>query len=105
MNSIFLEVLMSAVDMDSCGISARDHVDDPLNDALADAGVGEVSGGGSGKGMVIVDVEIFDENRFPEALAIIRRVLLEVGAPANTVIQRNAPVKQRYGIQDPPGPS
>jgi len=54
---------------------------------------------------VVVDVEVFDENRFPEALAIIRRVLLEVGAPAKTVIQRYAPLKEQYAIQDPSGPS
>lgn len=105
MKSTFLEVIMSSADMSACGIGARDQVDDPLNDALGDAGVGEVSGGGSGNGMVVVDVEVFDEDRFPEALAIIRRVLLEVGAPANTVIQRYAPLKEQYAIQDPSGPS
>jgi hypothetical protein len=105
MGSVFVEVIMASKDLIACGITARDQIDDPLNDALGDAGVGEVSGGGGGKEAVILDVEVFDENRFAEALAIIRRVLLEVGAPATTVIQRYAPVKEQYGIQDPSGPS
>ncbi len=64
----------------------RFEVEDALQDALSEAGVGEVTGGGTGEGVSIVDVEVTD---FDRALPIIRRVLRELRVPPGVRISHN----------------
>ena len=64
-----------------------ERFEDPLDDALREAEAGEVTGGGTSLGgdpFSGVDVEATD---LEQALEIIRRVLIERGAPAGTVIE------------------
>jgi len=49
MNAFFLEIVSQNSDFTFTG---RDEVEDPLNGALAEAGAGEVAGGGGGLGRV-----------------------------------------------------
>ena len=64
----------------------RREVEDALDDALSEAGVGEVTGGGTGADTSIVDVEVTD---FDRALPIIRRVLRELRVPRGVRISHN----------------
>lgn len=64
----------------------RWEVEDALEDALSEAGVGEVTGGGTGVDKSIVDVDVTD---FDRALPIIRRVLQELRVPRTVQISHN----------------
>ena len=65
---------------------SRWDVEDALEDALSEAGVGEVTGGGTGVNKNIVDTAVTD---FDRALPIIRRVLRELRVPHNVQISHN----------------
>lgn len=91
MATILLEVILEANEAAAVGIESRDEVEDPLESALADAGVGEVTGGGGGSGLYIVDVEIGSEEGLAEAVDLIRGVLRNLKVPASTQIKRHKP--------------
>lgn len=71
-----------------------ERFEDPLEAALADAGLGSVTGGGSqlGEGTSIeycgIDVVVSDRNL---ALALIRQVMQNVGCPAGAVVEEYVP--------------
>ena len=67
--------------------------------ALADSRIAEVTGGGPGMGRFVVDMEV-DEERFDEALQLIRKVLAGINMPESTRVKRNNPVKLAYAIFD-----
>jgi hypothetical protein len=81
----FFEIILpsDAGDEEPAG---RWEVEDALDEALSDAGVGEVTGGGTGVGQSVVDVEVTD---FDRALPIIRRVLRELRVPRGVRISHN----------------
>ncbi len=93
----FLEVIIDARDAASRGLLSRDEVEDPLAEALEESGLGEVSGGGGGGGRYIIDVEV-DEERFPQALELIRSTLRGLRAPASTSIKRHKPKEETFSI-------
>lgn len=57
------------------------EVADPLDEALVEAGVGDVTGGGIGGGETRLEVTLSDHEA---GLEVLRRVLAELGAPAST---------------------
>lgn len=83
--SIFLEVVFLNVDFPFDG---RDAVEDPLSDALEQASLGEVTGGGCGSETCNVDIEVVDLER---GLSLIRSTLLGLGCPNSTVINQYQP--------------
>jgi hypothetical protein len=95
----FLEVVLQAADFTFGG---RDEVEDPLDEALQAAGIGEVTGGGTGMGISNIDIEVTD---FTAGLGIIRRVLRGLGVARSTVIVRHTPHEVRYSVfeDDAPG--
>lgn len=70
-------------------LARGERYDDPLQEALERAGVGEVSGGGSqidqtlGVAWACVDIELADL----DALDLVKRVLEEAGAPRGSELQ------------------
>jgi hypothetical protein len=58
----FLEIVLESADFTFAG---RDEVGDPLPEALTAAGIGEVTGGGSGMGKSNIDVEVSDLDAGP----------------------------------------
>jgi hypothetical protein len=99
-SAVFLEVIIDATDFGISKFEGRDEIEDPLNDGLSDAGLGEVTGGGAGSGALIVDVEINSELHFPEALSVMRRILREVAVPTSTVIKRHSPREIIYQVYE-----
>jgi len=99
MDPIFLEIALKSSDMTDLA-PHRDEVEESLNDALRNAKCGEVTGGGAGSGVVILDVEIWAESDFHDALALIRRVLKELKVPDSTFIHRYKPENISYGLTD-----
>lgn len=71
---------------------ARDDIEDPLDEALRAAGIGEVTGGGGGMGKSNIDVEVTD---LPAGLAMVRQVLRDLNVPASTVID----VHEGYSLE------
>jgi hypothetical protein len=94
----FFELSFDAVDFQNCGFDARDELEDPLDEALQNAKIGEVTGGGSGRGRTNIDIETFDDVSDEDALAIIRSVLIKLGAPRSSMLTRTQPVKQQWPI-------
>lgn len=70
---MFVELVVDSKDLTAAGISSRDELEDPIQDALILANLGEVTGGGSGLGKATLDIEV--HGRFDEALALIKGVL------------------------------
>lgn len=102
MSEIFLEVVIVVPDAIAVGIASRGEIEDPLEEALVDSGLGEVTGGGSGMGKYVVDVEV-SEQGFGEALRIIRKVLVGLRVPVSSRIKRNKPLKIEYIVYDATG--
>ena len=100
MQSVFLEILIRIADLANSEVESRDEIDDPLHDALTDASIGEVSGGGSGMGLINIDVDIYDQAYVKDALAIIRDVLQQVRVPRSTVIKQHDPVELAYAVYE-----
>jgi hypothetical protein len=100
MSSILLEVIFDASDYSKMGIDGRDDIEDPLAAALMNAGIGEITGGGSGSGSVIVDIEIEREDNLNEALRVIRKILRNVGSPKSTIIKRSKPSEMIYAVYE-----
>jgi hypothetical protein len=90
-DDVFLEIVVNAADAASVGIESRDEIETPLEEALLASGVGEVTGGGGGSGVYIVDVEIATEDQVDKGLAVIRRVLQTLNVPTSTLIKRHKP--------------
>jgi hypothetical protein len=76
----FLEIVLESRDFTFDG---RDEVENPLHEALTAAGIGKVTGGGSGMGKSNIDVEVSD---LEAGLALVRRVLRDLKVAASTVI-------------------
>jgi hypothetical protein len=82
-------------------IERGERFEDPLHDALVEASVGEVTGGGSqlGEGTTVeycgIDIAVVDRER---GLDVIRRTMRELGAPPGTVIEEFLPKWQEHPI-------
>jgi hypothetical protein len=78
-----------------------DLYEDPLQDALSEADLGEITGGGSqlGDGNSIaycgLDVVVTDRDR---GLALIRETMQRLGAPPDTVIEEYLPTYREHPI-------
>lgn len=92
MSSVFFEIVVNASEAQAAGIESRDEIEDPVEEALAESGLAEVTGGGGGSGVYIIDVEVFSEEQVEAALGVIRGVLEKVGAPPTTRLRRGKPV-------------
>ena len=78
---IFFEISLKSADFT---FGSCDGIEEPLQEALLQAGVGEVTGGGSGMGGANVDVEVTDPKR---DLELLREVLQRLAVAPSTVIQ------------------
>jgi hypothetical protein len=85
--SMLLVLLFKPSSLSEAGFEGRDEIEDPLHDALVEAGIGEVSGGGGGIYGSNIDVEVDDPNDVPGAIALIRQVLIGLNAPTSATIR------------------
>jgi len=91
---IFLEIVFQSADFTFGG---RDEIEDPLEEALQDAGIGEVTGGGSGMGTANIDVDVFD---LEKGVALIRAVLKDIGVAPSTIINQYSPQRVVHHIYE-----
>jgi hypothetical protein len=88
MNNILIEVILNPSELAAQGFGGRDEVEEILEDVLIENNLGEITGGGAGMGISMIDVEIADENRIDEALEIIRKTLLNSNLSARLEVRR-----------------
>ena len=88
MNNILIEVILNPSELAAQGFSGRDEVEEILEDVLVENNLGEITGGGTGIGISMIDVEIADENRSDEALEIIRKTFRNSNLSARLEIRR-----------------
>ena len=91
MDPIVFEIVFDSSDLLASGFESRDQIEESLEAALTESGYGEVTGGGSGMGEAIIDVEISVEAPFQDALAFLRTTLQRLSGPRTTVIKRYLP--------------
>ena len=91
----FFEITLLAAESTFGG---RDEIEDPLDDALKQAGIGEVTGGGSGMGIANIDVEVADPER---GLALIREVLRNLGVAPSTIIRQSGSPYIEHSVYEP----
>lgn len=91
---IFLEIVLQKSDFIFEG---RDGIEDPLEEALQAAGLGQVTGGGSGTETCNVDVEV---NDLKSGLVLIRRTLQQLGVAKSTVINQYEPEKMQCPLYE-----
>jgi len=96
-SDILIEVLFRGDSLAEAGYESRDEMDEALADALEEADIGRVSGGGGGVLGVNIDIDIFEEEDFEAGLALIRSVLLRMNAPQSTEIVKHS--KTTYNLQ------
>lgn len=88
----FYEIVFQAADFTFGG---RDEVEDPLDEALRESDLGEVTGGGSGGGICHIDVEVKQAKR---GLALIRKVLRKLKVARSTRIHQTEPEPREFGV-------
>ena len=88
MNNILIEVILDSSELIAQGFGGRDEVEEILEDVLFKIDLGEITGGGTGMGKSMIDVEITDENRLDEALEIIRKTLQNSNLSAQLEVRR-----------------
>jgi len=89
MENIFVEVWFAGDTLGQAGYESRDEIDEALSDVLEEEDIGRVSGGGGGNLGVNIDIDIFEEEDFEQALALIRSTLLRLNAPESTEIVKH----------------
>lgn len=90
----FFEIILQSADFNFGG---RDEIEDPLDEALQNASLGEVTGGGSGMGMCNIDVEVTDAE---QGLMVIRQVLRRLEVAQSTVIRQSGSPSIRHSVYD-----
>jgi hypothetical protein len=90
---IFLEIVIPSGSL----ADGRQALEDDLDDALQEAGLGEVTGGGSGIKGSNIDIEVTD---VAEAVSLIRTILKREGASADTMIRHAEPDTTIYTVYD-----
>lgn len=100
MADVFLEVWFEGDSLEQAGFGGRSGIEDDLSEALEHARLGEVTGGGGGIRGSNIDIEIEDEQKFEQALELIRKVLRDLKVPAGTTITRYEPEKVVYPVYD-----
>jgi hypothetical protein len=100
MTGVFLEIVFQTDDFIASGIEGRDEIEEVLEEYLLANDLGEVTGGGAGSGVSIIDIEIEDENTLESALRLIRQVLQDLNVPKNTTIKQYEPVTITYRVYD-----
>jgi len=88
----FYEIILQSADFT---FSGRDEIEDPLHEALKEASLGEVTGGGSGMGRSNIDVEVNDAEK---GLSKIREVLKVLGVAPSTEINQYEPVRITHRV-------
>ena len=90
----FFEIILQSADFNFGG---RDEIEDPLDEALQQANLGEVTGGGSGRGVSNIDVEVTDPE---QGLKVIRQLLQSLEVAKSTVIRQSGCPSIQHSVYD-----
>jgi len=98
MNPVFLDLIFYSAECFAVGIESRDEIEDALEEEIKASGLGVVSGGGCGMGQYNIDVDIYDETKLNDAIALIRRFLVSRNVPRNSKIVRHKPQREEFSV-------
>lgn len=84
---ILLEVILQSKDFK---FASRDEIEEPLEEALRGTGLGEVTGVGTGAGILNLDIEVYD---LEAGLRLVSEVLRSLKVAESTVINQYQPSK------------
>ena len=101
MDMVFFEIIVDAAEASLIGLQSRDEIEGPLEKMFAVTGFGEVTGGGAGGGVYIIDVEV-NRGELDEALLAIKNVLRGMRLPIGTKIKKGKPDRTEISIYDSP---
>jgi hypothetical protein len=79
-------------------VADRHEIEDTLNQALQEADLGEVTGGGTGMGKANIDVEVTDPLR---GLSLMRKILQDFSIPSATVIRQAGTPSINHSVYEP----
>ncbi|HYG75718.1 MAG TPA: hypothetical protein VEK08_11995 [Planctomycetota bacterium] len=100
-----LEIIIDTYALSYCSVAGADELEAPLDEALAQSGLGRVVDRMGGSGQWITTLEI-DAARFDEALAQLRAVLKKMNLPPRTILKfrgKSYPLHEHAGRQAPRG--
>ena len=80
----FIEIIFPTGTLKAAGFGGRDEIEDSLDDALVQAGIGEVTGAGSGSESSNLDVEIGNHVTPAAAVSQVARILRDMKVPQET---------------------
>jgi hypothetical protein len=89
MKSLLLEIILDSNELTAQGFDGREEIEEILEDVVFKIDLGEITGGGTGMGELIIDVEITDENQLDEAFEIIRQTLLDLNLAPQLEVRRS----------------
>lgn len=95
---MFFEVLLNGKAFHLAGYRGRDELEDPLEGTLRERGLGEVTGGGGGEGVMNIDVEMSESLPLDRAADALLAVLRELGAPPGTVVKSGNPGRKSWTV-------
>jgi hypothetical protein len=95
-----MEVVFPAGTLRKAGFEARDEIEDPLDEALIAAGLGEVTGAGSGTHSSILDVDFEDHVTLDLAVSELSRLLRNLNAPRETILVVHKPEHRTFSPYD-----
>lgn len=97
MECVFLEVIVQVEAARTLGLESRDEIEGPLEDALSETESGEVTGGGGGSGVFVIDIEV-SATEFEDAMRLIKSTLARLKVPPSTLIRRRGGDDQCYSV-------
>lgn len=93
---MLVEIILDVPALAASGFNGRDEIDEPLAEVLEESGFGEVTGGGSGGGQAIIDIELCGD--LDAGIQLLRETLVRLRVPPGTVIKCHAPKNETHKI-------
>lgn len=97
----FFEIVLEAADFAAAGFSGRDEIEEPIQELLKEGQLGEVSGGGTGSGVLVIDVDVFDEAETDRAITLVAERLRSLNVPRGTNIECRVPERKTIPVWPP----
>ena len=93
----FFEIVIDAAELTEAGFEGRDEIEDQL-EFLEDRDLGEVSGGGAGSGVVIIEVDVYQARKTEKVIALVISKLRSLGVPKGTLIECRQPIERTVKV-------
>ncbi|WP_425147319.1 hypothetical protein [Deinococcus sp.] len=101
----FLELVIPiSYFLDDEAVNSRHDIEDAPDQLLSESELGEVSGGGSGSGVAIIDIEVVDIACIDKVLEQVAEIGQRFLLPDGTRVLQQQPQEQSYTLSSIPWP-